>query len=168
MGVKLFATILEWHSPTPTTASFWFLVRKTASLMERGGETLFREGLGISLAQFMVLSVVDARPGAFNQQSVADYLGLTKGTVSRQIEQAERAGLLTTAVSPASRREKLATLTPEGTTIVRRGDELLARSQLSAFGGLPEDDVRATIRTLSRFSAGLDGVDPQSGSTERG
>lgn len=150
------------------TASFWFLVRKSASLMERGGETLFREGLGISLAQFMVLSVVDARPGAFNQQSVADYLGLTKGTVSRQIEQAERAGLLTTAVSPTSRREKLATLTPEGTTIVRRGDELLARSQLSAFGGLPEDDVRATIRTLSRFSAGLDGVDPQAESTERG
>ena len=87
--------------------------------------------------------------------------------MSRQIEQAERAGLLTTAVSPTSRREKLATLTPEGTSIVRRGDELLARSQLSAFGGLPEDDVRATIRTLSRFIAGLDGAGPQSGSTER-
>ena len=50
---------------------------------------------------------------------------------------------------------------------MRRGDELLAQSQLSAFGGRPED-VRATIRTLSRFSAGLDGLDPQSGSTERG
>ena len=139
-------------------ANFWFLVRKTASLMDRAGEELFRTGIGISLAQFMVLSVVDARPGAFNQQAVADRLGLTKGTVSRQIENAENAGLLTTAVSPTSRREKLATLTAEGTAIVRRGDALLSESQLSAFSALDDDDLRATIRTLGHFTAGLDGA----------
>jgi DNA-binding MarR family transcriptional regulator len=139
-------------------AQFWFQVRKSASLMDRAGEELFREGIGISLAQFMVLSVVDARPGAFNQQSVADYLGLTKGTVSRQIENAEKAGLLTTTVSPNSRREKLATLTPEGTAIVRRGDQLLAQSQLAAFSGIDDDDLRATLRALSRFTQGFDGT----------
>ena len=138
-------------------ANFWFLVRKSAALMDRGGEELFREGIGISLSQFMVLSVIDARPGAFNQQTVADYLGLTKGTVSRQIENAESAGLLTTSVSPISRRERVAELTPEGNEIVRRGDELLARSQFAAFAALDADDLRATIRTLSRFAEGLHG-----------
>ncbi|MGI9823936.1 MarR family winged helix-turn-helix transcriptional regulator [Agromyces sp. Marseille-Q5079] len=139
-------------------ANFWFLVRKSAALMDRGGEELFREGIGISLSQFMVLSVIDARPGAFNQQTVADYLGLTKGTVSRQIENAEAAGLLTTSVSPVSRREKVARLTAEGTETVRRGDELLAQSQFAAFSGLDADDLRATIRTLSRFAEGLHGT----------
>ena len=62
----------------------------------------------------------------------------------------------------------LGRLPGDAIVVVRRGDELLAQSQISAFGGRPEDDVRATIRTLSRFSAGLDGLDPQSGSTERG
>src|SRR5277367_1170897 len=77
--------------PDPDVADFWFLVRKSASIMDRGGEALFREGLGISMAQCMVLSVVDAHPVDFNQQSVADLLGLTKGTVSRQIESASAA-----------------------------------------------------------------------------
>ena len=136
-------------------ATFWALVRKVASLVDRGGETLFRDGVGVSLAQFMVLSVVDARPGEFNQQSVADYLGITKGTVSRQIESAQNAGLLTTAPSPASRRDKLVTLTPEGTALVRRGDKLLADSQAAPFAKLDPDDFRAAIRTLQAFAANL-------------
>ena len=137
-------------------AQFWSLIRKSASLMERGGEALFREGAGVSLSQFLVLSVIDARPGAFNQQSVADYLGLTKGTVSRQVESAERAGLVTTAVSPNSRREKTMALTEKGSALVRQGDALLADSQLVSFGLLDPDDFRAALRVLSSFVAILE------------
>ncbi len=63
--------------------------------MEREGEAVFRRELGISLAQFLVLSVVDAHPGPLSQQAVADRVGLTKGSVSRQIDQAVAAGLMT-------------------------------------------------------------------------
>ena len=72
--------------------------RRVAGLMDRSGEALFRSSLGISLAQFLVLSVVDAHPGPLNQQAVADRLGLTKGTVSRQIDAAVAAGLMTVEV----------------------------------------------------------------------
>ncbi len=137
-------------------AQFWSLIRKSSSLMERGGEAVFREGLGVSLSQFLVLSVIDARPGAFNQQSVADYLGLTKGTVSRQIESAEKAGLVTTGVSPNSRREKIMALTEKGTALVRRGDELLADTQFASFGSLDPDDFRASLRVLSAFVSMLE------------
>jgi DNA-binding MarR family transcriptional regulator len=124
--------------------------------MDRGGEALFRDGLGISMAQFMVLSVVDAHPGDFNQQSVADLLGLTKGTVSRQIDAASAAGLLTANVSATSRREKTIALTAAGTALVRRGDDLLASSNTVLFPRLDPDDLTATIRTLSAFTAALD------------
>lgn len=124
--------------------------------MDRGGEALFRDGLGISLAQFMVLSIVDAHPGEFNQQSVADLLGLTKGTVSRQIENASKAGLLTAEVSPASRREKVVALTAAGTDIVRKGDELLAVSNRSIVPDIDPDDLAVTVRTLARFTAAMD------------
>lgn len=135
---------------------FWVLMRKANSLADRSGEALFRERLGVTLAQFLVLSVVDARPGAFNQQSVADYLGLTKGTVSRQIDSAQKAGLLTTAASPSSRRDKIVTLTAAGTALVRRGDGLVAESQRQAFATLDDDDFRAAIRTLAAFVPRLD------------
>lgn len=137
-------------------ADFWFLIRKCASLMDRGGEAIFREGLGISLAQFMVLSVVDAHPGSFNQQSVADLLGLTKGTVSRQIESAGAAGLLTTEVSSVSRREKIVSLTPAGSDLVRRGDALLQRSNPAIFPEIDADDLAATLRTLTKLAQSMD------------
>ena len=84
------------------------------------------------MAQYLVLSVVDAHPGRLNQQAVADRLGLTKGTVSRQIDAAVAAGLMTVEVSPESRREHLVALTPQGTRLVRRGDKLVDREQLTA------------------------------------
>jgi DNA-binding MarR family transcriptional regulator len=143
-------------APSSDIADFWFLVRKSASLLDRGGEALFREGLGISLAQFLVLSVVDAHPGDFNQQSIADLLGLTKGTVSRQIDQASAAGLLTARVSESSRRDKTIALTKAGTELVRRGDDLLAASNSELFPRLDPDDLAATIRTLGAFAAALD------------
>jgi hypothetical protein len=43
--------------------ALWYLVRRVTGLMDRQGDTLFRRELGISLAQFLVLSVVDAHPG---------------------------------------------------------------------------------------------------------
>jgi DNA-binding MarR family transcriptional regulator len=143
-------------SPSSDFADFWFLVRKSASLMDRSGEAFFRAGLGISLAQFMVLSIVDAHPGEYNQQSIADLLGLTKGTVSRQIEQASVAGLLTAQVSSSSRREKSIALTPAGKDLVQRGDDLLASSNSGLIPKLDAADLAATVRTLAAFTAALD------------
>ena len=118
--------------PDDDVAQLWLLTRRVAGLMDRSGEALFRSSLGISMAQFLVLSVVDAHPGRLNQQAVADRLGLTKGTVSRQIDAAVAAGLMTVEVSPESRREHLVALTPQGTRLVRRGDKLVDREQLTA------------------------------------
>ncbi len=125
--------------------------------MDRGGEAVFRDGIGISLAQFMVLSVIDAHPGDFNQQSVADLLGLTKGTVSRQIDAARASGLLTAEVSASSRREKNVKLTAAGTALVRKGDALLESSNAQIFPQIDAGDLAATIRTLSAFVKAFDG-----------
>ena len=98
-------------------ATLWFLVHRVAGLMDRAGEALFRRGLSVSLAQFLVLSVVDAYPGDLNQQAIADRLGLTKGTVSRQIDNAVAAGRMTVQVSERTRRENHIALTPAGKTL---------------------------------------------------
>jgi DNA-binding MarR family transcriptional regulator len=143
-------------APSGDIADFWFLVRKSASLMDRTGEAVFRDGIGISLTQFMVLSVIDAHPGDFNQQSVADLLGITKGTVSRQIDAASAAGFVTAEVSASSRREKNVSLTKAGTALVRKGDALLETSNADIFPKLDAADLAATIRTLGAFVAAFD------------
>src|SRR5262245_18048548 len=94
-------------TPWDDIAMLWFMVRQLAARMDRAGESMYRAGLGVSLAQFLVLSVVDAHPGQINQQAVAERLGLTKGTVSRQIDIAVTAGLMTVATAAHSRRENV-------------------------------------------------------------
>ncbi len=144
----------EWNE----AATLWFLVRQVAARLDRAGDALYRQQLGVSLAQFLVLSVVDAHPGPLNQQAVVERLGLTKGTVSRQIELAVELGRMTVAAAPHSRRENVVRLTPEGTALVRKGDAVLAKSLDSDMPDFDPAELTATIRTLSALNAALGGT----------
>ncbi|WP_328392107.1 MarR family winged helix-turn-helix transcriptional regulator [Nocardia sp. NBC_00416] len=144
------------NAPWPDDWSkLWFLVRRVASLMDRAGESMFRRELGISLAQFLVLSVVDAHPGEINQQAIADRLGLTKGTVSRQIDAAVTAGLMNVAVSPRTRRANTITLTEAGTEMVRRGDATFEQARHTALERMAPDDLAAALRLLASMDEAL-------------
>lgn len=149
-------------------ATFWYLVRRVAGLMDRSGEALFRRELDISLAQFLVLSVVDAHPGPLNQQGIAGRLGLTKGTVSRQIDHAVSAGLMTAGVSPHTRRENTIALTPAGTSLVRRGDELFQQAREAVLPAVGPDDMAAALRVLEMMNEALEPVAPARGSAAPG
>jgi DNA-binding MarR family transcriptional regulator len=147
--------------PRNDLADLWYLVRKSAALMDRTGDALFRSELGVSLTQFLILSTIDAHPGALNQQSLADLIGVTKGTVSRQIDIAAATGLLTSEASPTSRRENVIALTDAGTALVRRGDEIAADARRL---GVPEFDPQefaATVRVLTRFIESMEAVEPR-------
>ncbi len=129
-------------------ATLWFLVRRLAGLLDRQGEAWCRSELGVSFAQFLVLSVVDAHPGALSQQAVAERLGLTKGTVSRQIDHAVTAGLMTVQVAPHTRRENVVALTSEGTALVRRGDALFEQSRAELLDAVEPQQLTAALRVL--------------------
>lgn len=137
-------------------ATLWYLTRRVVGLMDRSGEALFQRELGISMAQFLVLSVVDAHPGPLNQQQVAGRLGLTKGTVSRQIENAVSAGLMNVQPSPHNRRENIVTLTPPGTDLVRRGDTAFQQARAAILPTIDPDDMHAAIRVLAIMNDALD------------
>jgi DNA-binding MarR family transcriptional regulator len=140
-------------------ATLWYLVRRVAALMDRQGDAICRRELGLSLAQFLVLSVVDAYPGHLSQQAIADRLGLTKGTVSRQIEAAVAAGFMTVRVAPHTRRENSVALTRSGAALVRKGDAILQDSRTATLGAVTPselhaaiDALRAVMQTLERSS----------------
>lgn len=111
-----------------------------------------RKGLPLACAS----SVVDAHPGPLNQQAVADRLGLTKGTVSRQIDAAVAAGLMTVRTAPHNRRENVIGLTPAGTGLVRRGDAAFEREKSETLPALAPDDLAAAIRVLAAMNGALE------------
>jgi DNA-binding MarR family transcriptional regulator len=137
-------------------ATLWYLIRRAAGLMDHQGEVLLRRELGVSLAQFLVLSVVDAHPGPLSQQAIADRVGLTKGSVSRQIDQAVAAGLITVRVASHTRREHAVTLTEAGTALVRRGDALTQASRTALQDAADPGDLAAALRVLRSLLKVLD------------
>ncbi len=137
-------------------ATLWYLIRRAAALMDRQGEALFRRELGISLAQFLVLSVVDAHPGSLSQQAVADRVGLTKGTVSRQIDTAAAAGLMNVRVAAHTRRENAVSLTETGTALVRRGDALTQASRDAMLEVIDPEELTAAVHVLRGLLGALE------------
>lgn len=131
------------------------MIRRVAGALDRTGERLFQRELNQSLTQFLVLSVVDAHPGTLSQKVIADRLGLTKGTVSRQIDKAMRAGLITVAVSDRTRRENDVRLTDAGNALVRRGDAIFDAARRTELPQLRATDVAATLRTLAALDTWL-------------
>ncbi len=137
-------------------ATLWYLIRRVAGLMDRQGDALFRHELGVSLAQFLVLSVVDAYPGRLSQQAVADRLGLTKGTVSRQIDAAVAAELMTVEVARHTRRENAIALTKAGTALVREGDVLLQHSRDALLDAVTPTELPAARHVLQALLQALE------------
>lgn len=137
-------------------ATLWYLIRRVAGVMDRQGEALFRRELGISLAQFLVLSVVDAHPGPLSQQAIADRVGLTKGSVSRQIDHAVAAGLMTVRVASHTRRENAVALTQTGTALVRRGDALFETSRGEMLRAVDPRELTSAVHVLGGLLRALE------------
>ncbi len=129
-------------------ATLWRLIHRVAGVMDRQGDAMFRRELGMSLAQFLVLSVVDAHPGPLSQQAIADRVGLTKGSVSRQIDHAVAAGLMTVQVAPHTRRENAVALTEAGVTLVRRGDALYQAPRGAMLDAIEPAELTAAVHVL--------------------
>lgn len=114
------------HAPEPGLVELFLAARKTSSLLERRMDQALRHELGLSLPMYGLLSALCAQECDINQQEIADLLGLSKSSVSRQVDAAAQAGLLTSSGSPSSRREKVMELTERGRALVVKADAVLA------------------------------------------
>ncbi|WP_052405700.1 MarR family winged helix-turn-helix transcriptional regulator [Demequina mangrovi] len=146
-------------SETTPAEQLWFAMRKAATMMERHADAVVARATGVSLGQYMVLSVVHARTGPVTQQAIADRLGLTKGTVSRLLDGARRAGHAETAPSETSRRERVVTLTPAGRAVVDAADVAMLGSEMATFA-MREPALAATmVEGLHALIASLEEAD---------
>ena len=126
----------------------WQATRRAASVAEREFDAQLRDTLGTSLTQYSLLSVLGAHPSAITIDTLAGHLGLTKSSVSRQVDAAITAGLVSVTPAAGSRREKPVEVTPNGRALIARGDELLSALATAVLGSVPRGEFDATLRTL--------------------
>jgi DNA-binding MarR family transcriptional regulator len=103
----------------------WLLARRVAAQLERSAEAELRAKLDLALPLYALLTTLNSTEHGVNQQEVAELLGLAKSSVSRQIEAAAKAGLVSVQTSTISRRENSVTLTESGRELVIEADAIV-------------------------------------------
>ncbi len=130
------------------------LLHESATLMKREFERVARPHK-LTLTQWRVLAQLH-REGDLRQTELGSSLNVSPMTISDVAERLELAGLLLRESDPDDSRAKRLALTDAGiaTVVKMRGiaDEVFAR----ALDGIPDADVEALTRALSRITENLE------------
>lgn len=103
-----------------------YLLQHTAMMMTRQSDQVLQERLGIGVSQLRILMILQHAPG-IQQRKLADRLGQTEASISRQIKLLQEKGMLVVRVNPKSRREHLAMPTAKGVKMTEAALEVLAQ-----------------------------------------
>ena len=102
----------------------------------------------LSLSQLRVLYFLRRRSQA-SLSEVADYLDVTRPTMSTMVERLVQRGLVSRMGDPAERRRIILTLTPEGTAEMERVYDATLTTVAERLAGLSEAQLRQITEGLA-------------------
>lgn len=132
------------------TSNIGYLLQHLAFTMGRQNDQILQERLGIGFSQFKILMVLEKNPYV-QQRDIADALGQTEASISRQIKLMLDKGLLQTKVQPENRRRHLTVPTAKGLRLTEEALEALNGFHAPMFERLSEKDQTKLLETLSKM-----------------
>jgi len=102
-----------------------YLLQHTATMLMRQSDQVLQERLGIGMSQLRILMMLSATPN-IQQRKLAECLGQTEASVSRQIKLLKEKRMLSVHVNPKSRREHLTEPTDKGLKMTEAAFEALS------------------------------------------
>jgi DNA-binding MarR family transcriptional regulator len=132
------------------TNNLSYLVQHLAAVIGKQSEQVLQEQLGIGLSQFRILMVLEWNPRV-QQNAVADSLGQSEASVSRQIKLLKAKHLLATKQDPNNRRKHITAPTPLGMQITEAATNILRRSFGPDFAHLGDDQLQQLIAGLQQL-----------------
>ncbi len=134
------------------TNNLTYLLQHLSAIIGKQADQILQEQLGIGLSQYKILMVLEWNPRV-QQKSIADSLGQTEASVSRQIKLLIGKGLLVTKRDPYNRRKHISAPTPLGMQITEAASHILRRSFGPEFSKLGEDQLMQLTASLVRLHA---------------
>jgi DNA-binding MarR family transcriptional regulator len=116
--------------------------------MSRQADQVLQERLGIGMSQFKILMILKWDTNV-QQKYIADSLGQTEASISRQIKLLHEQNLLSTTINPKNRRQHITTLTGKGERLTEQAFEVLHTYNLPILGRLSDKQQKQLIEMLS-------------------
>lgn len=130
------------------TNNIGFLIQHLAFSLGRQNDQILQERLGIGFSQFKLLMIINWKSGV-QQKYIAEKLGQTEASISRQIKLMFDDGLLQSTPRPGNRREHMTTLTKRGERIADQATEILNQHYKPMFDRLSPKQREQLLETLS-------------------
>lgn len=135
------------HDHLPHLHHLPFLLHAVASQLDKQSDQALMEQLGLGFSQFKIMQVMEGSTGV-TQRYVAEQLGQTEASVSRQVKQLHQRGLTEVVVRPENKREHRVWLTRRGLRLYREATLAVARVYQPVLGSMDERARRQLYDTL--------------------
>jgi len=129
-----------------------YLLEHLQSITGRQSDQVLQEQLGIGFSQFKIMMAIQWNPHV-RQRALAEALGQTEASVSRQVRILFQKGMLTSRVNPAERRERITEITPKGLKIARAARQVMADYHQPMFDELSEKQQKQLLEMLVTLHA---------------
>lgn len=124
------------------------LLQHIAFSLGRQTDQVLLEQLGIGQSQFKIMQVLH-KDIDVSQKHIADILGQTEASVSRQVKFMNRDGLVANHINPRNKREHLINLTTRGERIMEEAIKILNRYHQAVYETLSPRQQRQLMDSLT-------------------
>lgn len=136
------------------TNNIGYLLQHLSFVLARQSDQVLQEQLGIGFSQFKIMMVLQWDPSV-QQKYIADKLGQTEASISRQIKLLHDDGMLTSQVRPENRREHITRLTTKGERVIDKAMEILNTYHAPVFSQLSskqQEQLLEALKTMHQYA----------------
>lgn len=130
--------------------SLIYTLHKLVFVLERQSDEALHSSFSFGFTQFKILTGAKYCAG-LTQKDIANYLGQTEASVSRQLKIMSRQGLLVVKQDEQNRRRHTVVLTRKGEELTREAIEVLDATHASVFGSLSFKEQTMTKELIDRL-----------------
>jgi DNA-binding MarR family transcriptional regulator len=127
-----------------------YLLIHLASVLSKQSDQILQEQLGIGLSQYRILMVLEWNPRV-QQKAIADSLGQTEASISRQVKLLMSKGLLTSKQDQLNKRKHVSAPTPYGMQITEAATNLLRRNFSIDFVSIGDERILKINSELTKL-----------------
>lgn len=141
-----------------TSNNLGYLLHHISFVLDRQSDQLLQDRFGIGFSQFKILMALKWHTGV-QQKQIAERLGQTEASISRQIRLMIDQNLLQSVIAPQNRREHITSLTPHGERVADRAMEALNDYHLPMFDRLSvrqQEQLSEILTTMHEASCSGD------------